>query len=77
MLSKHPENSRKILRKFDKNYEIPKQSWWKVEKIFRKLYIKFGERLQKTSGISKLILMTFNSKNVRVIKSEPSRNHQN
>ncbi len=47
-----------------------------AEKIFRKFYIKFGESLQKIYGISKLISRTFESKNLRIIKSRPNRNHR-
>ncbi len=40
------ENRKKILRKkIYKNYEILKKNWRKVEKIFTKFYIKFGESL--------------------------------
>ncbi len=40
-----------------------------LKKIFRKFYTKFGESLQKICGISKLILRTFESKNLRITKS--------
>ncbi len=70
-----PNCRRIILRKLKKNYEITlKKS--KVEKNFRKSYIKFGESLKKTCEISKLILRTFERINFRNIKSRPSRNHR-
>ncbi len=67
---------KKILRKIEKDYEIPKKNWWKVERIAEKFYIKFGESLYTFCGISKLISKTFKSKNLRIIKCRPSRNHQ-
>ncbi len=47
-----------------------------VEKIFRKFHSKFERSVQKTCGISKLTLRTFEHKNFRIIKSKSSRNHR-
>ncbi len=45
--------------------------------MFSKFYIKFDESMSKICGISKLISRMFESKNFRIIKSRPSRNHRN
>ncbi len=46
-----------------------KKNYWKVEQMFGKFYSKFGESL-------KLISRMFESKNFRIMKSRPSRNHR-
>ncbi len=53
--------------KLEKNYEIPKKSKWRIEKIFRKLFIKFEESLLKICGISKLTWRMFESKSFRIM----------
>ncbi len=65
------------------NFKEIKEKLWnnvkkkvRVEKIFRKFYIKFGDSLWKTCGISKLILRTFESTNFRITKSRPSKNQR-
>ncbi len=51
-----------------------RKNQWRVENIFRKFYIKFGECLQKICGISKLISRPLESKKFKIIKFRPSRN---
>ncbi len=70
MGGKFKENSRTITK-------FLKEKLVKRRKILCKFSIKFGESLYKIYGISTLISITFESKNLRIIiKSIPSRNNR-
>ncbi len=47
-----------------------------MRKFLGNLTLNLGKVCRKICGISKLILRTFESTNFRIIKSRPSRNHQ-
>ncbi len=66
----------KILRKLEKNDEIPKKVREWLRKFLRNFTLNLGKVRRKICGISKLISRTFGGKNFRIIKSRPSRNHQ-